>query len=158
MRPISTLAGLLLLPAMALVPGVAEPGTPEAPAFEEARAAVSWRREELKEVERLVRQLRFDLVNNRAAGDAEPRLEALAERARGDHLLPAFIAGSHGHGSEARPRIWEEWEAFAEGFDRLEARIAALREAAAEEDYARAARELSDLGRACKSCHRRYRY
>jgi cytochrome c556 len=128
------------------------------PRFEEARHAVTWRREELKGIERLVRQLRFDLVNNRDARGAEPRLAELAERASGENLLPAFIEGSHGRGSEARPLIWEEWEAFEAGFADLEARVAALREAAEAEDYRLATRELSDLSLSCRSCHRRYRY
>lgn len=153
----------LLIAVLAL--GLAGPLQAEAPAsgdegtqFEDPRHAVTWRREELKGIERLVRQLRFDLVNNRDARGAEPRLEELAERASGAHLLPAFIEGSHGRGSEARARIWEEWEEFAAGFTDLERQIAALSEAAAAEDYRLATRELSDLSLTCRSCHRRYRY
>ncbi|WP_253451901.1 cytochrome c [Halomonas sp. Y3] len=136
----------------------AESPNGEGPLFENPREAVTWRREELKSIERLVRQLRFDLVNNRDARGAEPRLAELAERASGESLLPAFIEGSHGRGSEARPLIWEEWEAFEAGFADLEARVAALREAAEAEDYRLATRELSDLSLSCRSCHRRYRY
>lgn len=156
MLRISLIATLALVTA---APLLAEPTADEStPRFEEPRHAVTWRREELKDIERLVRQLRFDLVNNRDARGAEPRLEELAERASGENLLPAFIEGSHGGGSEARPRIWEEWQAFEAGFADLEARVAALREAAEAEDYRLATRELSDLSLSCRSCHRRYRY
>lgn len=130
----------------------------DAPRFDDAREAVTWRREELKEIERLVRQLRFDLVNNRDARGAAPRLETLVERASGEHLLPAFIEGSHGRGSEARARIWDEWEAFSEGFETMELRVAALVAAAEAEDYAQATRELSELSLTCRGCHRRYRH
>ncbi|MFC2993268.1 cytochrome c [Halomonas tibetensis] len=136
----------------------AETPDDEGPQFDDPRHAVSWRREELKGIERLVRQLRFDLVNNRDARGAEPRLDELAKLATGKHLLPAFIEGSHGQGSEARARIWEEWEEFEAGFSALEERVAALREAAEAEDYRLATRELSDLSLTCRSCHRRYRY
>ncbi|MFO7648142.1 cytochrome c [Halomonas sp. 3H] len=152
------LAGLPMTQLLAEPAADAATANGSAPAFEEPRQAVTWRREELKEIERLVRQLRFDLVNNRDARGAAPRLEELAERASGDHLRPAFIEGSHGRGSEARARIWEEWEAFSEGFDALETRVEALRAAAEAEDYAAATRELSDLSLTCRSCHRRYRY
>ncbi|QTF94447.1 MAG: cytochrome c [Halomonas sp. BM-2019] len=148
--------GLLSLAALADTPAPEAGG--ETPRFEEPREAVTWRREELKGIERLVRQLRFDLVNNRDARGAEPRLAELAERASGEHLAPAFIEGSHGRGSEARPRIWEEWETFEAGFGELEERVAALRAAAEAEDYGLATRELSDLSLTCRSCHRRYRY
>ena len=151
--------------ALTLALGLAGPLQGEAPRsgdegkqFEDSRHAVTWRREELKGIERLVRQLRFDLVNNRDARGAEPRLEELAERASGANLLPAFIEGSHGRGSEARARIWEEWEEFKAGFTDLEEQVATLREAAAAEDYRLATRELSDLSMTCRSCHRRYRY
>ncbi|MGJ7461740.1 cytochrome c [Halomonas sp. MA07-2] len=155
----------VLAPGMALglalgVAGPLQAETPadEGPLFEDPRHAVTWRREELKGIERLVRQLRFDLVNNRDAQGAAPRLEELAELASGAHLLPAFIEGSHGRGSEARARIWEEWEEFEAGFAALEERVSALRDAAEAEDYRLATRELSDLSLTCRSCHRRYRY
>ncbi|MBE0489034.1 MAG: cytochrome c [Halomonas sp.] len=155
----------VLAPGMALGlalgaagPLQAEMPADEGPHFQDPRHAVTWRREELKGIERLVRQLRFDLVNNRDARGAEPRLEELAALASGAHLLPAFIEGSHGRGSEARARIWEEWEEFEAGFAALEERVSALREAAEAEDYPLATRELSDLSLTCRSCHRRYRY
>ncbi|MBF8221630.1 cytochrome c [Halomonas sp. 328] len=132
--------------------------SPQAPRFETPREAVTWRRDELKEIERLVRQLRFDLINNRDARGAAPRLAELAERARGERLLPAFIEGSHGRGSDARVRIWDEWEAFGEGFEALEARVADLTEAAEAEDYRQATRAFSELSLSCRSCHRRYKH
>ncbi len=126
--------------------------------FTSEREAVVWRREELKDIESLVRQLRFDLVNNQDAGEAAPRLLELQERASANNLLPAFIAGTHGTGSEARASIWEEWDDFAAGFVDLEGKVATLIEAANQEDYRAAARALSEVGASCKSCHRAYRY
>jgi cytochrome c556 len=158
MKSLIAALALGLLPQALAEPADNRASEAETPRFEEPREAVTWRREELKGIERLVRQLRFDLVNNRDARGAEPRLAELAERASGEHLLAAFIEGSHGRGSEARSRIWDEWEEFQAGFDALEERVAALREAAEAEDYGLATRELSDLSLTCRSCHRRYRY
>lgn len=126
--------------------------------FSSEREAVVWRREELKDIESLVRQLRFDLVNNQDADAAAPRLVELQERANAQHLLPAFIAGTHGSGSEARPAIWEEWDEFSAGFADLESKVSNLVEATHQEDYRGAARALSDVATSCRSCHRAYRF
>ena len=45
--------------------------------FASEREAVIWRQDELKDLERLLRQLRFDLVNNQDAQGAAPRLAEL---------------------------------------------------------------------------------
>lgn len=126
--------------------------------FASEREAVIWRREELKDIESLVRQLRFDLINNQDMEAAMPRLLELQERASGQRLLPAFIAGTHGSGSEARASIWEEWDQFAAGFSDLEDKIANLIEVAEQQDPRDTARALSEVGASCKSCHRAYRY
>ncbi|BBI51231.1 hypothetical protein HORIV_36520 [Vreelandella olivaria] len=126
--------------------------------FASEREAVIWRREELKDIESLVRQLRFDLINNQDIEAAMPRLLELQERASAQRLLPAFIAGTHGSGSEARASIWEEWDQFATGFSDLEDKIANLIEVAEQQDPRDTARALSEVGASCKSCHRAYRY
>lgn len=143
---------------------VAEDTTPPMPQsveetpFASEREAVMWRQDELKDLERLVRQLRFDLVNNRDARGAAPRLAELKERATQTHFLPAFISGTHGRGSDARPQIWDEWDEFAAGFTDLEQKVEALIEAAEREDYRAATQMLSEVGLSCRSCHRAYRY
>lgn len=136
----------------------AMPQTVEESPFASEREAVIWRQDELKELESLLRQLRFDLVNNQDARGAAPRLATLQEQATQAHFLPAFIVGTHGRGSDARPEIWEEWEDFAAGFTDLEQKVAVLIDAAEQEDYRSATRAFSDVGLSCKSCHRAYRY
>lgn len=126
--------------------------------FASEREAVIWRREELKDIESLVRQLRFDLINNQDMEAATPRLSELQERASAQRLLPAFIAGTHGSGSEARASIWEEWDEFAAGFTDLEGKIANLIDVAEQQNPRDTARALSEVGASCKSCHRSYRY
>lgn len=126
--------------------------------FASDREAVIWRQDELKDLERLLRQLRFDLVNNQDARGAAPRLAELQEKATQAHFLPAFIAGTHGRGSDAKPDIWEEWDEFAAGFTDLEEKVSILVEAAEQEDYRAATRAFSDVGLSCRSCHRAYRY
>ncbi|MGS2743653.1 c-type cytochrome [Halomonas sp. LS-001] len=134
------------------------PASAEKTPFADQRDAVSWRREEFKEIETLVRQLRFDIVNQRDLSKARPSLETLKKLASADNLLPAFIEGSHGAGSDARPDIWEEWDEYRDGFKRLEGSITTLMDAVASDDLAAAAKGLSDVGASCKSCHRGYRY
>lgn len=141
-----------------------QPTTPAMPQsaadtpFASDREAVIWRQDELKDLERLLRQLRFDLVNNQDARGAAPRLAELQEKATQAHFLPAFIAGTHGPGSDAKPDIWEEWDEFSAGFTDLEEKVSILVEAAEQEDYRAATRAFSDVGLSCRSCHRAYRY
>ncbi|MBT2787922.1 MULTISPECIES: cytochrome c [unclassified Halomonas] len=126
--------------------------------FASEREAVIWRREELKDIESLVRQLRFDLVNNQDFEAASPRLLELQERASAQRLLPAFIESTHGSGSEAKASIWEEWDDFAAGFTDLEDKITHLIDVAEQQNPRDTARALSEVGASCKSCHRAYRY
>ncbi|HSP31641.1 MAG TPA: cytochrome c [Halomonas sp.] len=126
--------------------------------FASEREAVIWRREELKDIESLLRQLRFDLVNNQDNEAAAPSLTELKERASASNLLPAFIAGTHGSGSEARASIWDEWEEFSAGFTDLEDKVANLIDTAEQGNPRDTARALSEVGASCKSCHRAYRY
>lgn len=135
-----------------------QPLTLENSPFSSEREAVAWRQDELKDLERLLRQLRFDLVNNRDARGAAPRLVELQQRATLDYFLPAFIEGTHGRGSDARPAIWQEWDEFAAGFRDLEQKVAELVSAAEQEDYRAATRAFSDVSLSCRSCHRAYRH
>lgn len=160
----AAISGMFAMGALANEGAIAQgtvlpmPQSAEDTPFASDREAVMWRQDELKDLERLVRQLRFDLVNNRDARGAAPRLAELRERATQAHFLPAFIAGTHGRGSDARPQIWEEWDAFAAGFTDLAQHVEALIEAAEQEDYRAATQRLSDVGLSCRSCHRAYRY
>ncbi|WP_404377757.1 c-type cytochrome [Vreelandella aquamarina] len=150
--------GVLSTAAYAEQTPPAMPESVEQTPFSSEREAVIWRQDELKDLERLLRQLRFDLVNNQDAQGAAPRLAELQERATQANLLPAFIAGTHGPGSDAKPDIWEEWDEFAAGFTDLEQKVATLVEAAEQEDYRAATRAFSEVGLSCRSCHRAYRY
>ncbi|UXZ55574.1 cytochrome c [Halomonas sp. 7T] len=134
------------------------PPTLESSPFTSEREAVTWRQNELKDLERLLRQLRFDLVNNRDARGAAPRLAELQQHATPEYFLPAFIEGTGGRGSDARPEIWEEWDDFIAGFQDLEQKVSVLVEAAEQEDYRAATRAFSELSLSCRSCHRAYRY
>ncbi|GAB2799479.1 hypothetical protein GCM10027040_28380 [Halomonas shantousis] len=119
--------------------------------------AIEWRREEFKAIERALKKLRFSLVVHTDPQAAREPLALLKEKANGEHMLPAFRMKSLGGDSQARPEIWENWEAFAQGFDDLEARVDALNQAAQAEDYDTARQALSDVALSCKSCHRRFK-
>jgi len=150
--------GLFSIGAHAEQAAPAMPQSVDETPFASEREAVIWRQDELKDLERLLRQLRFDLVNNQDAQCAAPRLAELQEKATQAHFLPAFIAGTHGRGSDAKPEIWEEWDQFATGFTDLEQKVSTLVEAAEQEDYRAATRAFSEVGLSCRSCHRAYRY
>ena len=166
-RPLSSCMALLLCMSFGWA-GQASAGQPDsalampssvsATPFASDQEAVIWRREEFKDIESLLRQLRFDLVNNQDAEAAEPRLRELQEKASGANLLPAFIEGTHGSGSDARASIWEEWDDFTSGFDDLEKRITHLTEVAEQNDPRTTAQAFAAVGASCKSCHRAYRY
>lgn len=126
--------------------------------FADQREAVIWRQDTFKETKTLVRQLRFDIVNQRDLSAAGPRIETLRQMVSADNMLPAFIEGSHGPGSDAKPEIWEEWDRYREGFKRLDGEIATLMKAVKNENLRAAAKGLSEVGASCKSCHRGYRY
>lgn len=152
-----SLGGVSLL-ASADEQGAFAPSSADATPFADQREAVTWRQDTFKESKSLVRQLRFDIVNQRDLSTAGPRIDTLRQMLSASKMLPAFIEGSHGPGSDARPEIWEEWDRYRQGFDKLDAEIATLQEAVKNEDLRAAAKGLSDVGESCKACHRGYRY
>ncbi len=77
---VMTLLGLFAMSAKAEQSLPAMPQTAEDTPFASEREAVIWRQDELKDLERLLRQLRFDLVNNQDARGAAPRLAELQEK------------------------------------------------------------------------------
>ncbi|WP_404413243.1 cytochrome c [Vreelandella aquamarina] len=139
-------------------PWASPPSSAESTSFADQREAVIWRQDTFDESKSLLRQLRFDIVNQRDLSAAEPRIDSLRQMLSADNMLPAFIEGSHGSGSDARPEIWEEWDRYRSGFDQLDTDIATLQEAVSNDDLRAAAKGLSVVGESCKSCHRGYRY
>lgn len=59
--------------------------------------------------------------------------------------------------STAKATIWTDWERFSEYAETLQLATAKLAQAAADEDQRALRRAMSDVGRACKSCHDRFR-
>ena len=81
--------------------------------------------------------------------------EEIAGTAR--RMLALFPEGSTGHGSRARPEIWTDWPGFeneAAGFERA---VDRLRAAARSGEQAQLAAALTDVGKSCGSCHKRFR-
>ena len=66
--------------------------------------------------------------------------------------------GSNDHPSEALPIIWQEWDGYVAGAEKLAEESAKLIEAAnhgADEAAARA--QYAKVGKTCGTCHDRYR-
>ena len=80
--------GLFSIGAHAEQAAPAMPQSVDETPFASEREAVIWRQDELKDLERLLRQLRFDLVNNQDAQGAAPRLAELQEKATQAHFFP----------------------------------------------------------------------
>ncbi len=75
----------------------------------------------------------------------------------GAELHSIFQEGSNGEDSHALPIIWEEPEKFAEAVARAEKAMAALGEAASDNNVEAVGRAFRNVGEACKGCHERYR-
>jgi cytochrome c556 len=68
-----------------------------------------------------------------------------------------FPDGSVSEASEARPRIWRQWDAFLTDARALENAATALAKAAAENSFADAQVAFGAAGESCKSCHEAFR-
>ncbi len=77
--------------------------------------------------------------------------------ALGTELGTLFQEGSNVEDSEALPEIWEDPEEFAEALTNAEEALAALGEAATDNDLEAMGRAFRDVGKACKGCHERFR-
>ncbi len=75
----------------------------------------------------------------------------------GAELRSIFQEGSNVEDSHALPIIWEEPEKFAEAVAKAEKAMAALGEAASDNDVEAVGRAFRNVGEACKGCHERYR-
>ncbi len=64
--------------------------------------------------------------------------------------------GMQGH-TEAKAKIWDNWEDFAGRFDKLEKDAAAFAAVAKTGDMAKIKPAMAAVGKSCKSCHDDYK-
>lgn len=73
-------------------------------------------------------------------------------------LLVLFPEGSLSHASEARERIWLNWEEFSKLMKQSETAAQNLSDAAnSGASAAELKQSFKNLNKSCKSCHRKYR-
>lgn len=98
------------------------------------------------------------MASGAAAFDAEKA--AGAARTIGDHasMMPnLFPEDSVSDVSEARPRIWREWETFLAEMDSLSTAATNLSAAAEANDAETAFAAFEEAAGSCKSCHEKFR-
>ena len=81
--------------------------------------------------------------------------DEIAETAR--RMLALFPEGSTGHGSRAKPEIWTDWPGFEEEAADFERTVDMLRAAVQSGEQAQLGAALTDVGKSCSSCHKRFR-
>lgn len=72
-------------------------------------------------------------------------------------MLAGFPEDSVSDESDAKDEIWLDWENFTAKLDALRTKSEALAAAAAKGEKGALGGALSDVGKACKSCHKAYR-
>jgi cytochrome c556 len=72
-------------------------------------------------------------------------------------LLGGFPEGSDDGDTDALPEIWLDWKAFTAKYQDLQHAASELEQAAAGADQTLAKTKLGTLGKACKSCHDKFR-
>jgi len=75
----------------------------------------------------------------------------------GAELSSIFQEGSNIEDSEALPVIWEEPEEFAAAVAKAEEAMAVLGQAASDSNVEAIGRAFTNVGKACKGCHERFR-
>ena len=107
--------------------------------------------EQMKTIGAMVKgEARFDGPTAAAAAKAIAR--------SGGKIGALFPEGSNHPPSEARGLIWQEWNDFSRLASRLEeAALALSAKAGSAADSIEIRAEFGALGKACKSCHEKYR-
>lgn len=59
--------------------------------------------------------------------------------------------------SAAKPSVWTDWDRFAASASDLKLAAAKLSQAAADDDQGAIRRHMAEVGKACKSCHDRFK-
>lgn len=71
--------------------------------------------------------------------------------------LEGFIAGTDSGDTDAKAEIWQQWDKFEGGMDKLKNNTAALAEAAKGSDMDAIKTAFGEVGKTCKGCHDNFR-
>ena len=86
----------------------------------------------------------------------------IARHARALHEVSMMVPAAFPEGSDfgetnAKEKIWEEWDRFLAAAEKNQVAIAALVKAAEGGDMGAIKAAVKDVGESCKSCHKAYR-
>ena len=126
---------------------------------EEARQVAEERSRTMKTLGRSMRTLKGFAGGRGTAEEASAAAATIADAAPAiPSLFPAGSGMAALPDSESKDAIWEEWDEFVAGADRLGEKAAALQSALASGDSDRIGAAFGDLGKnGCGGCHRRFR-
>ena len=158
MRPTATLSWTIGAGLAALVAFGAS-GQGQVASEEEAMQVAEKRSEAMKSMGRSMRALK-GFVEGR--GTAEEAAAAAAVIADAAPTLPSLFPAGTGMAalpdSESKENIWEEWDEFVAGTERLGEKAAALQAVLGSGDSGQIGAAFGDLGKnGCGGCHRRFR-
>ena len=158
MRPARTLSWTIGAGLAALVAFGAS-GQGQVASEEEAMQVAEKRSEAMKSMGRSMRTLK-GFVEGR--GTAEEAAAAAAVIADAAPTIPSLFPAGTGMAalpdSESRENIWEEWDEFVAGTERLGEKAAALQAVLSSGDSGQIGAAFGDLGKnGCGGCHRKFR-
>ena len=158
MRPIGTLSWTIGAGLAALVAFGAS-GQGQVASEEEAMQVAEKRSEAMKSMGRSMRTLK-GFVEGR--GTAEEAAAAAAVIADAAPTIPSLFPAGTGMAalpdSESKENIWEEWDEFVAGTERLGEKAAALQAVLSSGDSGQIGAAFGDLGKnGCGGCHSKFR-
>lgn len=158
MRPNGTLSWMLGA-ALAAFVALGASGQGQVANEEEARQVAEERSRTMKVMGRSMRTLKSFVDGRGTTEEAAAAAMTIAEAA--PNLPSVFPAGSGMAAlpdSESKELIWEEWDEFVAGTERLGEKAAALQAALSSGDPDRIGAAFGDLGKnGCGGCHGRFR-
>lgn len=158
MRPTGTLSWTIGAGLAALVAFGAS-GQGQVASEEEAMQVAEERSETMKSMGRSMRTLKRFVEGRGAAEEATAAATVIADAAA---TLPSLFPAGTGMAalpeSESKENIWEEWNEFVAGTERLGEKAAALQAAIASGDAGGIGAAFGDLGKSgCGGCHSKFR-
>ena len=158
MRPTGTLSWTIGA-ALAAVVALGANGQGRVASGEEAMQVAEKRSETMKSMGRSMRTLK-GFVEGR--GSAEEAAAAAAVIADAAPTIPSLFPAGTGMAalpdSESKENIWEEWDEFVAGAERLGGKAAELQAVLSSGDSDRLGAAFGDLGKnGCGGCHSKFR-
>ena len=158
MRPTRTLSWTIGAALVAFV-ALGANGQGQVASEEEAMQVAEKRSEAMKSMGGSMRTLKRFVEGRGTAEDASAAAAVIADTAPTiPSLFPAGTGMAALPDSESKENIWEEWDEFVAGTERLGEKAAALQAVLSSGDSGQIGAAFGDLGKnGCGGCHRKFR-